>query len=128
MSELLNNVGTFVQDNLIAHIEPPAYTMAVKVKAGAGKLKRGSVLARGEDGNFVLYGTTGAGENAAVIGVPSAILTVDVDATGEAAVAAVAYRTGCFNREAIILAEGYDLTAADEDALRNFGIVLSVML
>lgn len=119
MNELLKKVGNIDQDNLIAHIEPPAHTMAVQITAGAGELKRGSVLARGNGGTFGLYGGTGE---------PSAILTVDVDATGEAAVAAVAYRTGCFNRDAVIFGNDHELTAADEDALRKYGIIFSVML
>lgn len=191
MSELLNNVGTFVQDNLIAHIDPRAHTMAIKIKAGEGKLKRGTVLGMNSAGTYQVYGkavaksaefngdgstTTFAVSDkpaaltavkvggtkltegftyAAATGVitftaaPAAgtknvvaewtendttsaaigcVLTEDADASGESAVAAVAYRTGCFNRAALILGDGYTLTAADEDALRKYGIILSVML
>lgn len=125
MSELLNKVGTLEQDNLIAHIEPRAHTMAVSIAAGAGNLVRGSVLARNPSGDFVLYGTKSGNS---VIGEPSAVLTVDVDASGESAVAGVAYRTGCFNRDKLIFADEYEMTAADEDTLRKYGIILSVML
>ena len=36
-----------------------------------------------------------------------------------------AYRTGHFNRNRLIVAEDYDLTADDEEALRSVGILLS---
>ena len=35
-------------------------------------------------------------------------------------VAAVAYRSGCFNRAAVITGE-YTMTADDEDAMRKYG-------
>jgi len=48
--------------------------------------------------------------------------------TGEvtgSAVTAVAYRTGHFSRNKLGVADGYTLTAADEEALRGGGILLS---
>lgn len=119
MSELLNKAGTLGQDNLIAHIIPPAHTMGVKIAAGAGALKRGTVLAMAANGKYNIYGGTGT---------VNAVLAVDVDASGSDDVAAVAYRCGCFNRAALILANGYTLTVADEDALRKYDIILSDML
>lgn len=52
----------------------------------------------------------------------------DVDASGEAAVTAVAYRTGHLNSRALIVAEEYTLTQADKEELRKGGILLSEML
>ena len=40
----------------------------------------------------------------------------------------MAYRTGHLNRKALIVAEGYTMTAADEEELRKGGILLSDML
>ena len=48
---------------------------------------------------------------------PAAILAEDVTVTDDGDVAAVAYRSGCFNRGAII----GTLTADDEDAMRKYG-------
>ena len=62
-----------------------------------------------------------AAEKAAVAAY---ILAEDVDA-GEEDVVASAYRSGSFIRNALIVKEGYTLTAEDEAALRNGGIYLS---
>ena len=56
MNELLNKIGSIEQDNLIAHIEPRAHTMAIKVAAGEGKLKRGTVLGMNSAGTYQVYG------------------------------------------------------------------------
>lgn len=57
--------------------------------------------------------------------VPAAILADDVTVTDDGDAVAVAYRCGNFNRKALIVAEGYTLTAADEDALRKYNIILT---
>ena len=54
----------------------------------------------------------------------SVILSDPVDATGGVA-PAIAYRTGHFNRPALIVKDGYALTRADEENLRFGGILLS---
>lgn len=118
--ELVRPVGSIGQDNLIAHIEPEAKTTGIYVKAEAGKLLRGTVLYRTEDGSYDVYGGAEGTE-------PSIILTEDTDAS-TAQQAAVGYRTGCFNRHALIFAEGYTMTNADVDTLRKYGIILSDFL
>ena len=134
MSEnLVKKVGECGQDNLIAGPFPRALTMGVKVAAGEGLLKRGTLLAVKEDGTYVTCGkkvTTGEGDSAktTTYGSPSAVLTVDVDASGTTAVAAVAYRSGNFNPHAVIVGEDYTLTAADKDNLRKYDIVFTDMM
>jgi len=116
---LSNKVGEIGQDNLIAKLFPPAETFGVKIPAGAGALKRGTVLALVGDAYAVLAtGNTGKA---------NCVLADDVDATEGEAVG-VAYRTGHFNRKALIVAEGYTLTATDEEELRKGGILLSDMM
>ena len=117
--DLVNKVGECSQDNLIAGLFPRALTTGVNIAAGAGKLARGTVLSRKEDGTCEVMATGGS---------PAYILAVPVDASGTAAVTAVAYRTGHLNRKALIVAEGYTMTAADEEELRKGGILLSDML
>lgn len=56
---------------------------------------------------------------------PAAILADDVTVTDAGDATAVAYRCGNFNRSAVICGEGYTLTAADEDALRKYDIILT---
>ena len=118
--ELVRPVGSIGQDNLIAHIEPEAKTTGIYVKEGAGALKRGTVLYRTEDGSYDVYGGAEGTE-------PSIILTEDSDASTEQATA-VGYRSGCFNRHALIFADGYTITNADVDTLRKYGIILSDFL
>lgn len=116
---LVQKVGECGQDNLIARLYPRALTTAVKIAAGAGVLKRGTVLAVNADGNCEVMksGST-----------PAYILVTDVDASGVEPVAAAAYRSGNFNPNAVIVDDGYTLTAADKDTLRKYDIVFTNMM
>ncbi len=120
MSEnLVNKVDERGQDNLIARLFPRALTTAVKIAAGAGKLARGTVLSGKEDGTCEVMAAGGA---------PAYILADPVDASGTEAVPAVVYHRGNFNLNAVTVAEGYTLTAADKDTLRKYGIVFTNMM
>ena len=133
---LVNKVSECSQDNLIAGLFPRALTMGVKIAAGEGLLKRGTLLTAKSDGTYVICGkkvTTGEGDSATTTTYanPSAVLTVDVDAggaTATAAATAVAYRSGNFNPHAVIVDEGYTLTAADKENLRKYDIVFTDMM
>lgn len=118
--ELCRKVGEVGQDNLIAKLFPPAETFGIKVAGGEGVLKRGTVMA--------LSGTDYVVLDAEATGKANCVLSDPVDASGESPVTAVAYRTGHLNRKALIVAEGYTMTAADEEELRKGGILLSNML
>lgn len=132
---LCNKVGECSQDNLVAKLFPPAETFGVTIPAGTGVLKRGTVLGIAADGTYCVFGNTkdvvvGEGESAVTTSYkPEAncILADDVDASGDEPVVGVAYRTGHFNRKALIVAEGYTMTIADEEELRKGGILLSDM-
>lgn len=135
MKNLCNKVGEIGQDNLIAKLFPPAETFGVTIPAGTGVLKRGTVLALAADGTYCVFGSSkeivsGEGENAISTSyVPEAncVLADPVDASGEEDVVGVAYRTGHLNRKALIVAEGYEMTMADEEDLRKYGILLTDM-
>ncbi len=43
-------------------------------------------------------------------------------------VTGVVYIAGCFNRNALVMADGYNLTIKDREALRNGGIILTDMM
>ena len=118
--ELCRKVGEVGQDNLIAKLFPPAETFGIKVAGGEGVLKRGTVMA--------LSGTDYVVLDAEATGKANCVLSDPVDVSGESPVTAVAYRTGHLNRKALIVAEGYTMTAADEEELRKGGILLSDML
>ncbi len=116
---LVNKVNECSQDNLFARSFPRARTTAIKITAGAGKLERGTVLCCKEDGTC---------EVMAAGGEPAYILSDPVDASGTEAVSAVAYCSGNFNPNAVIVGEGYTLSAADKATLRKVDIVFTNMM
>ena len=118
MSKSLNeSLGTFGYDNLFVENIPEADVVTVRL-AAAGVVKRGTVLS----------GTPGGADFAALAAAASAskalyVLAEDCD-TAEDAVG-IAYRTGHFNRNALIVGASYTLTAADEEILRKSGILVA---
>lgn len=79
-------------------------------------------------GEVTLHAAPAAGTNNVVVsyadpgaGTPAAILAEDVTVTDDGDAAAVAYRSGCFNRAAIICGDDYTMTADDEEAMRPLG-------
>lgn len=115
MARLDENMGAVGYDNLIHGLTPPAEVFHVQLAAGQGVLKRGTLLATADGGMKKI--------SSATTGKANAVLADDVD-TGDTVVA-VAYRTGHFNANALIVADGYEITAADKEALRTVGILLS---
>lgn len=114
IDEVIGSVG---YDNLFVENVPEADVVAVKL-AAAGVVKRGTVIS----------GTPGGSDFAALAVAADAtkalyVLADDVDTTVD--VTAIAYRTGHFNRGALIVGSSYTLTAADEEILRGKGILLS---
>lgn len=115
MSRLDENLGYVGYDNLVNGIAPGAEVFSVQIAAGQGVLERGTLLAS-TDGGMVKI-------SAATTGKANAVLAEAVDATE--AVTGIAYRTGHFNANALIVADGYEITAADKEALRVAGILIS---
>lgn len=115
------NLGGVGFDNLIADMCPPTDVFSVQLAAGQGILERGTLLARKDDGTMEMIGTETTGKANAVLSDP--VDTGD-SAEGET-VPGIAYRTGHFNTNRLIVAEGYEITAADREALRTAGILTS---
>lgn len=109
-------VDSFTPDNLIAGNRHVIAGGTVTVANGAGKLARGTVLARNTANKFEAV-------NAELTGKAEVILASDVDATNADAVAEV-YITGDFNSNAVTVATGYTLSEADKLNLKNAGIYL----
>lgn len=114
-ARLDENLGAVGFDNLFNGVNPPAEVFSVELAADQGVLKRGTLLAASDDGMVKI--------SAATTGKANAVLADDVD-TGENVIG-VAYRTGHFNTNSLIVADGYEITAADKEALRVAGILLS---
>ena len=116
MSRLDENLGSVGFDNLINGAYPPTEVFHVNVASGQGVLERGTLLATADGGMKKI--------SSATTGKANAVLAESVDTTDGAAVA-VAYRTGHFNANKLIVADGYTITDADKAALRAAGILLS---
>lgn len=132
------NIGRCDYDMLIADNTHPADVCHVLLAGGAVH-KRGEILESSRDGKCYTLGTMAAGmavqeeENVEGDGgtdaetketVAAYILAEEADAT-KGDVIAVAYRSGSFIRNVLIVKEGYSLTNEDETALRNGGIYLT---
>ena len=130
MSKRLDeNLGYVGPDNLIADMYPPTDPFTVKIRkeaTAAATYKRGTVLALSAgtagDGKFVILGTTAATNETLTA---NCVLAEDAEVGTDEAVPGIAYRTGHFNTNRLIVAEGYTITAADREALRGAGILTS---
>lgn len=114
------NLGAVGFDNLFNGVNPPAEVTSVEVKAGQGVLKRGSVLET-STGKYVLVSETLSAAGAPVVLADE----IDTGATEGEAVIAVAYRSGHFNTNSLIVADSYEIGKIDRDTLRAFGILVS---
>lgn len=135
--DLSRKLGEMNFDGLIVGTNPKVQVDGKTIrKEGSAETtyKRGTIFAKSSiDGKLVILGTEAA---AAVTGDGGAIttpaeeltadciLTDDVTVGTSADVVVTAYTAGCFNATKVIVADNYDITEADKDALRAYGIVL----
>ena len=113
------NVGVFQNEMLIADASVATSVVHVTMaKADAATtLKKGTVLGATADGVCaILSGAEGS--------TASYVLAEDTELSTTGTVTAEAYETGKFVRNSLIVADGYEMTAADERALRDAGIFL----
>lgn len=116
-------VGSIGADNLIAGIYPPPVTQVFDLKT-SGIIERGTVLGRGADGKyFVLGAKTGTGTSATAIEGTASVIVAETTEEDDEIV--VAYISGHFYRNGLIVADDYELTEADENNLRLAGIRLT---
>jgi hypothetical protein len=99
-------IGELIPNNLIANVDVKQVVQSISIPSGI--LKRGTVV-------------DATGKALTTDLVPHGILCDDVDASTGAVVAEV-YVAGCFNKNALIVADGYTLSAANIKALRDGGI------
>lgn len=129
MSRLDETLGSVGFDNLVNGLYPPAEVFSVAIRKEATEetvYKRGTVLAlsggTAGDGKFVILGSTAAESETLTA---NCVLAEDVTVGTDADADAVAYRTGHFNANGLTVADTYTITAADKEALRSVGILLS---
>lgn len=120
MSKRLDeNLGTVGYDGLIVTNEPVADVVTVTLAASQGVLARGTVI------TGVAGGELSAAAAALVATKAVYILADETDTGTGTAVTATAYRTGHFARNKLSTDGSYTLVAADEEIMRNAGILLS---
>lgn len=105
-------------DELIISNVPVADVVTVKLAANKGVIKRGTVVTGTADGELEPVTAALEATNATYI------IADETDTGTESAVTATAYRTGHFARNKLTTDGSYELTAADEEILRNAGILL----
>ncbi len=147
MKQLNETVGSCEFDNLIYQGSPALDVFNVTLR-GTGAdtkkaLKRGTVLALSDiDGKCVALGTAAkefstdelqklgyeAPEEAQTETLTANCILCDDIEVGKDDIFTPAYRTGHFNRTALIVEAEYKLTATDEEELRKGGILLSTAL
>ncbi len=135
MTKLNENVGSVEYDELINSAEPKADVFNVIFRAPSveTKLKRGTVLALSDaDNKVVVLGTTpnkfGEGSTEKTENLTANCILSDDVTVGTKDCTVVAYRTGHFNRNKLIVADGYTLAHSDEEELRKVGILLDTAL
>ena len=130
MSKRLDeNLGSVGYDGLIVANEPVAdvFTVTIRKEAtAAATYKRGTVLALSEgtagDGKYVILGTAAVSNETLTA---NCVLAEDVTVGTANDETAVAYRTGHFNSNALIMDAEHTFSAADKEALRGVGILIS---
>lgn len=120
MSKRLDeNIGTVDYDGLIVTNEPVADVVTVTLAASHGVLTRGTVITGAAGGEL-------SAAAAALVATNAVYILADETDTGTGtAVTATAYRTGHFARNKLSTDGSYTLVAADEEIMRNAGILLS---
>lgn len=129
MSKRLDEtLGTVGYDNLINGLYPPAEPFSVVIRKGsaATTYKRGTVLAlsggTAGDGKYVILGTAAVSNETLTA---NCVLAEEVTVGTTNDETAVAYRTGHFNSNALIMDDEHTFSAADKEALRGVGILIS---
>lgn len=120
MSKRLDeNIGTVDYDGLIVTNEPVVDVVTVTLAASQGVLARGTVITGAAGGEL-------SAAAAALVATNAVYILADETDTGTGtAVTATAYRTGHFARNKLSTDGSYTLVAADEEIMRNAGILLS---
>ncbi len=128
MGKLYEATAIDPHDGLIAATFPPADVFHITIRKldVAATLKRGSLLdlssGTAGDGKFVIHGTTAASNE---ILTANCILAEDTAVGTAADVTALAYRTGHFAENKLILKAEATLATGAKEALRDVGILLS---
>ncbi len=139
MSTRLNEVvGTFGHDELIIGNFPVTDVAMIKLSAGKGLVKRGTVVSGIPGGEFapiseavtsdvalyIVTDDTDTGETTASEGEGNELQDSSEEPETTEGVMATAYKSGKFNRRKLYTDGTYELSAGDEEFLRLANILL----
>lgn len=122
MKSLSNNLGKMEYDGLITDIIPQVQVRGGTIAALTETTiyKRGTILAKSAtDGKLYILGSEASGDEITA----DCILCDDTEISTTADVNVEVYTAGCFDPDKTIAADGYTITEADKDKLRERGIV-----
>lgn len=128
MGNLYETTAIDPHDGLIATAFPPADVFHVTIRrlAADAVLRRGTLLdlSTGTAGNgmYVIHGTAASADETLTA---NCILAEDTAVGTGADVTALAYRTGHFAENKLIIKAGQTMAAGAKEALRDVGILLS---
>ena len=127
MARLDEALGSADYNDIFAAATPTPHVATVKLADTQGVLKRGTLVSGTAGGELSIVAaalaTTASGTGTITVSSPAVYaLAEDIDTGTGDAVTAVAYKTGCFRREALIT-KSYTLTDADFQYLRTQGIL-----
>ncbi|MDF2984892.1 MAG: hypothetical protein K0R50_402 [Eubacterium sp.] len=131
MKHLNRKVGKVAYDKLLAGVSPAVHVNSgvIRQLGATATFPRGTVFAKSSgsagDGKLVILGTTAITNETLT---PDSILCDDTEIGTTAAVNAAVFTGGCFNIDALTVKDGYTLSEADKDKLRERGIYLGTVL
>lgn len=123
-----STIETPKYDNLFNGIYPPTEPFVVTIRKleTPAVFKRGTALAlsggTAGDKKMVMLGTAAA-QNETL--TANCVLAEDIEVGTSEDVDAIAYRSGHFNTNCLIVAEGHTISVDDKEAFRTVGILLS---
>ncbi len=107
--EYFKNESEFFPDKLFAGTAVPPLMGFAEIEKGQGILKRGTLIGKGADGKFYVLGSSVAADSDEADIVPYGVLADEVD-TADKNIDTSVYLTGIFNRSAVFVAEGADIS------------------
>lgn len=123
MENLYRKVDEMEFDGLVTGLTPPVQVRGGTICKGAEitTYPRGSVFAKsGKDGKLYLLGTDATSGDTLT---PDCILCDDADVGTDADAVVTVYTAGCFDPNKVTVKDGYTMTEADRDKLRERGVV-----
>lgn len=127
-NKLSRKLGEVSYDNLFAGATPAPRPMGGVLRKGEEEvtLKRGTLLAKSSvDGKLVILGSSPAKDETLE---PYGVLCDDTTVGTVEDEPCAIYAEGHFNSNSLIVADGYEITEADRDALRKYRIVTNSAL